>query len=90
MDRTVTQPHRRNQPGNVDVLPADRVSTSALGEVVSSLVSVTCATERKRVCRENNGSTGRDLPVIGRTVAKHKRVRRKTIGSTGRDLRGKG
>ncbi|MCH5341960.1 MAG: hypothetical protein J1E01_10875, partial [Acetatifactor sp.] len=47
------------QASTANVLPADRWSTSALSEVLSSLVSATCGAERERVCREDIGSAGR-------------------------------
>ena len=49
----------RIQDSTDNVLPADRRSTSALGEVLSNLVSVTCWPERKRVCRKDIGRVGR-------------------------------
>ena len=49
------------QASTANVLPADRRSTSALGEVLSSLVSATCWPERKRGCRKDVGRAGRHL-----------------------------
>ena len=57
--------HYQIQPSPANVLTADRLSMSALGEVLSSklahaeLVPLTCGTERKRVCGQDIGRAGR-------------------------------
>ena len=43
-------------------------NTSALGEVLSSLVSATCFSKRERVCRGNIDMPGRHLSKRGFTI----------------------
>ncbi len=55
------------QPGNVDVLPADRWSTSALGEVLSSR-HVLHALGPLRAEPSGSASAGRTFGITGRDL----------------------